>query len=85
MLRGACDEQRLIVPENKLVSQILKLFRWELKSGPRSLKNVSTALLKAFRARAASRRLARLGTSQPDLEFIPRRRSEPTTHFDEHF
>jgi len=32
------------------------------------------AKLKSFRARAASRRLARLGGSQPDLQPIPRRR-----------
>ena len=33
--------------------------------------------LKALIAQAASRRLARLGGTQPELESIPRRRPEP--------
>jgi Arc/MetJ family transcription regulator len=39
------------------------------------------AALTAMIQRESARRLARLGGSQPNLEYIPRRRSEPAEGF----
>ncbi len=41
------------------------------------------AALTAMIQRESGRRLARLGGSQPNLEYIPRRRSEPVAEFAE--
>ena len=48
------------------------------ETGIREKTALLHAGLKSLIAQAASRRLARLGGTQPELESIPRRRPEPT-------